>query len=451
MSFYSEAGQWQDATRFQMPPSRPKTVDLNDLPQQVLEINVAQWLQAGFNLPVQMPNNETKASLELNVSTSGNTRIQVSEASNGVVVTTFKASEGLAKTTSVLEQDYLKLLNILTLNNIKLVFDSQDNALSFSFQGNTFILSEFSDAELSDPHQSFLISSVSLMPEVLQLITSLIQYLNEYSLAGATTFPGGTLEPGDVNEYYVLPGTDLFPTSLNTSFCTGSSYCIPLSQFAWLVYSGQGKAAIIGDPYHSDEPMDGKKGGKKKTAYKPAPAGFTNFRVGNTSNGGIGIGNGSNSGDDGDGEKPRETDYSRTPPAAKNEFEDDETYFQSPPDDDANERDAQLRSDQERSGNALLTRDAVQGRRNGRQLLDVVGGESEGSKEASPKPSAPPEAPTAPDQGPPETGTVVTTFDADTWLPDDDEETIIDPSNKGRLPKGMSSREQDLFINIDDI
>ena len=130
----------------------------------------------------------------------------------------------------------------------------------------------------------------------------------------------------------------------------------------------------------------GKNNKGKKTVYSPAPASYTNFRVGNTGNGGLGIGAG------GEGNDPpeRETDYSRTPPSDKNEFEEnDDVNFQSPTDDEAEEQDAQSRSDRERSEDTRLTRDAVQGRRGERQLLDVVGVvETQSSGAALPRPAS---------------------------------------------------------------
>ncbi|KEQ16657.1 hypothetical protein GZ78_15450 [Endozoicomonas numazuensis] len=431
---------------------------LNNLPEQVFEISIRQWLGAGLNLPEPLPRNETKTPFQLNVSTLGASRVEVIEVSNGTFVTSFKTTESVSETTSTLEKIYLNHLDVLTLNKVRLVFDSQDDSLKFSFQGKQFILSEFSHLAFSEPYQSFLIPAISLMPEVLQLVVNLIKHLNENPIGIVETeaFPGGMLEPLEVNKYLILPDIVLLPTLPDTSLCWGSSHCIPLSQYAWLVYSGHGKAAIISDPYSSDEPMDGKKrkggkGGKgKKIAYTSVPLAKTGFQFSNIGNGGIGTGSGS-----GDNDPPeRETDYSITPPADKNEFEDDDTrYYQVPTDDEAEELDAQARSDQERTGNALLTRDAVQGRRNGRQLLDVVGGEAEGTRQSPPNPPAPPEATVVPNQEPTVTETTVNTFDTNSWIPDDGEEIVVnpDPGSKGQLPKGMSSRERDTFINIDDI
>ncbi len=102
VSIYSEAGQWQDAAQYSASYSRPKAVNLNDLPVQVLEVSIKQWLEAGFNLPEPFPQNGTKTPFQLNVTTSGTYRIEVSEASEGRFVTAFKVSEGVSKTTSTL-------------------------------------------------------------------------------------------------------------------------------------------------------------------------------------------------------------------------------------------------------------------------------------------------------------------------------------------------------------
>ncbi|WOG27978.1 hypothetical protein [Endozoicomonas sp. 8E] len=418
----------------------------------------------------------------MNIATAGASCIEISEADDGVFVSAFKDAEGTSKTTSASEQVYLNHLDILRLNKIRLVFDSQFNTVRFSFHGKAFIISEFSDSEISEPYHSFLVPAILLMPEVLQLVVNLIQHLNEHpdGIEGEEAFPGGMLEQAEVNEYFISPDMTLFPTYPNTSFCRGSSHCVPLSQYAWLVYSGHGKAAIISDPYSSDEPMDGKKGksgnggGGKKTVYRPAPAGFTNFRVGSIRNGYIGLGSG---GEDNDPPE-RATDYSRTPPEDRNDFEDNETSFLLPEDDEADEQDAQRRSDLERSLFAILKRNAVPGRGidtvqiekfanfrgrfyrvnrgkgNWHQLKDDQSFESSDSKEASQKPSTPPpETPATSDQEPAETETTVVAPDTAPLLAKDEEEPVVSPgpSKRRELRKGMSSRERRSHISIDDI
>ncbi|WP_252176147.1 hypothetical protein [Endozoicomonas sp. 4G] len=290
-----------------------------------MELTEAQWTDTFFYQPEALPLSNTKTFLQVNVATAGSSSIEISEADKGVFVTAFKTAERTSKTTSALEQVYLNHLDILRLNKIRLLFDSQENSLRFSFHGKTFIISEFSDSEISEPHHSFLVPAILLMPEVLQLVVNLIQHLNEHpdGLEGKEAFSGGVLKQAEVNEYFIFPDMTLFPTYPSTSLCKGSSHCVPLSQYAWLVYSGHGKAAIISNPYSSDEPMDadngkqGEGGEAKNSAYAPLPAGYTNFRAGNIGSGGsIGAGSG---GEDNDPPE-RTTDYSRPPPEDRNEF-----------------------------------------------------------------------------------------------------------------------------------
>ncbi|WP_448215159.1 hypothetical protein [Endozoicomonas sp. 2B-B] len=325
VSFYSEAGQWSDLVHHSISYNyQPKTTDLYLSPIEVLKLPEAQWTDTFFYQPEASPLSKTKTFLPLNVATFGSSSIEISEADEGVFVTAFKVADRTSKTTSALEQVYLNHLDILRLNKIRLVFDSQFNTMRFSFHGKTFIISEFSNSEISEPYHSFLVPAILLMPEVLQLIVNLIQHLNEHpdGLEGKEAFPGGVLKQAEVNEYFIFPDMTLFPTYPNTSFCRGSSYCVPLSQYAWLVYSGHGKATIISDPYSSEEPMDadtgkeGEGGEVKKPAYAPLLGGFTDFRTGNIgSGGGIGAGSG---GEDNDPPE-RATDYSRTPPEDRNE------------------------------------------------------------------------------------------------------------------------------------
>ncbi|WP_252177657.1 hypothetical protein [Endozoicomonas sp. 4G] len=406
-------------------------------------------------------NDRIKESLQLEVVTPSASTIQISKASNGVFVTDFKTSESDSRATSTSGQVYLNQLDTLTLNKIRLVFDTQDNTLRFSFHGNTFIIREFSDSELSEPYQSFLVPAVLLMPEVLQLVVNLIQHLNEHpeGIEGEEAFAGGMLEQTDVNEYLIFSDFPLFPTYPNTSFCRGSSHCIPLGQYAWLVYSGHGKAAIISDPYSSDEPSDGKKGkgsnsNKRKTTYTPAPADFTNFRIGNTRGSYQRLGSGSSS-DGEDNEPPRKpTDYSKTLPADKNDFEEfeeyDETNFLIPTDDEAEQQDAQVRSDEEMSVNDRLTRRAVQGKRKGKLRLDILGVKSGSAKGASSRTPSPPETPCNSDQGSPETETTIDTPDTSAPLSDNAEKPV-DHSSKREQQKGMSSKERKQFVDIGSI
>lgn len=329
VSLYTEAGQWPDVARYSTSYySQLKTMDLYLPPIQALEIPKAQRIDPVFYQPEASSLSKTKTFLQLNVATAGYSYIEISEADDGVFFTDFKSSETTSKTTTALEQDYLNHLDILRLNKIRLVFDSQDNTLRFSCHGKTFIISKFSDSGISEPYQSFLVPAISLMPEVVQLIVNLIRHLNEHpdGIEGEEAFPGGTLQQADVDKYLIFSDTALFPTYPDTSFCRGSSHCVPLSQYAWLVYSGHGKAAIMSDPYSSDEPMDadngkeGEGGEVKKPAYAPLLAGSTDFRAGN-----IGIGGGIGAGSGGEDNDPPEkaTDYSRTPPEDKNESDDD--------------------------------------------------------------------------------------------------------------------------------
>lgn len=321
VSFYSEAGQWPNLARYSTSYyyNQPTIMDRYHPPLlRLSEIPKVQWTDELSYHP-ETPLSETKKLFQLNIATAGASCIEISEADDGVFVSAFKDAEGTSKTTSASEQVYLNHLDILRLNKIRLVFDSQFNTVRFSFHGKAFIISEFSDSEISEPYHSFLVPAILLMPEVLQLVVNLIQHLNEHpdGLEGKEAFPGGVLKQAEVNEYFIFPDMTLFPTYPNTSFCRGSSHCVPLSQYAWLVYSGHGKAAIISDPYSSDEPMDADNGKQaeggevKKPADTPPPAGSTDFRAGNIGSvGGIGAGSG---GEDNDPPE-RATDYSRTPP-----------------------------------------------------------------------------------------------------------------------------------------
>ncbi len=487
VSFYSEAGQWPNLAQYSTSYyyNQPKIIMDRNLPHllQLSEAPKVPWTDELFYHPETPPLSGTKTLFQLNIATAGASCVEISEADGGVFVSAFKDAEGTSKTTPALEQVYLNQLDILRLNRISLIFDSQVNTMKFSFHGKTFIISEFSDSEIFEPYHSYLVPAILLMPEVLQLVVNLVQHLNEhpYGIEGEEAFPGGMLEQADENEYFIFPDMTLFPTQPNTGFCRGSSHCVPLSQYAWLVYSGHGKAAIISDPYSSDEPMDGKKGKRgngdrgKKTVYRPAPAGLTNFRVGNVRNGYVGLGSGGEENDP----PERATDYSRTPPEDRNEFEDDETSFLLPEDDEADERDAQSRSDLERSTIARLNRNAEKGRRietvqiekfanfrgrfyrinhgkrSWKKLTDDQSVQFDESKEASQKPSTPPpEAPATSDQESAETETTVMPPDtAPLLVAKDEEESVVSsgPSKNRELRKGMSSKERRLLINIDEI
>ncbi|WOG27981.1 hypothetical protein [Endozoicomonas sp. 8E] len=181
VSFYSEAGQWPDLAHHSTSYNyQPKTTDLYLPPIQLLELPEAQWTDTLFYQPKASPLSKTKTFLQLNVATSSSSSVEISEADEGVFVTAFKTAERTSKTTSALEQVYLNHLDALRLNKIRLFFDSQNNSLRFSCYGKTFIISDFTDSEVPEPYQSFLIPTVLLMSEVLQLVVNLIQHLNEH-------------------------------------------------------------------------------------------------------------------------------------------------------------------------------------------------------------------------------------------------------------------------------
>ena len=423
-----------------------------EFPARSITIPLEQWLGLGLDIPKQPERNNTEHPFQLNITAPEATVIEVTQNITGAYEFHFSSSTQRSEPEKTIEgYDYIQQLTLLAQKKVSFLFDPAADTLIFQYAGLQFVVEGHIEVDDAEPDRSLSIAAETLAENTLQSVTSLILFLDEHydSMMPMMAFSGGIIEKTAPDTYSLEINPLLLspPVAIDLTHSDHDQQCLSLSQRFRLIVSAPRQAAIVGDPSSKDEPVDGTKKSSKKTKYTPAPnlSGFTVQGMQSTLGGSFGTG--SNAGDDDNDPPDRIPRNTQTIPADKNDLEDDEeeaqntpestpsnlSHFEPPSDDEEEEDRAQERADRDTTRNAQLTRGALQGRRTGRQFLDVIREPSGRSNQ----PQVPPSNPKPSVQLPPEDAEKPAGI-----------ETLPYTNN---APRELSRTERDKWIDIDGI